>query len=264
MNRKGSGNRFLSRALVLGSFVLLKGCSLFPQREARVERQEDGVIVVTYPAEMRGAYLIPGEKIVTVCSEPAPDVALKSVSELSGKLGADVTGTGKLDAQAVAKVAAEAFQLAGRTQLVLVAREMLYSLCTVSRNNKLTPEQIAAVYTEVSKVITTLAEADKKNAQARYLEAVDQAHTAVETEADKVKKILAYITDAGGNLVKGGDGKYTKLEELFTRIDQGGGRKLSDPIKNKLRHAANAAELKRLLTDVTDTAIDPLYDALIQ
>jgi hypothetical protein len=254
----------LVRLVVLGAAVLLSACSLFPQKDVRLASLKDGVTVVSYPAEMRGAYIIPRQGQDTICSEPAPDVALKSVAELSSKLTANVQGETKLDAEAAAKVTTEAIQLAGRTQLVLVARDMLYSLCSVSRNNDFTPEQVKDIYSEIANVITVLANADQKNAQARYQEAQNRAKAFVEVESSKVDKIVAFLSDSSGKLIKGTDGKYTKLEELFTKVDQGAGPKLNDWTKNRLRRATNATEMKRVLLDVTQSAINPLFDALPQ
>ncbi len=238
--------------------VLLSACSLFPQKEARIQHDKDGVIIVTYPTETRGAYIIPGNKTDTVCSEPGPDVALSTVADISGKLSANVQGKGTLDAEAAARVTSDAIQLAGRTQIVLVARELLYSLCSVSRNNKLTPEQIQHIYVEVTRVITALAEAEKTSAQARYQETLNQAHAVVQKEAEKVDSITTFLTGGSGVVIK------TKLEELLSKVDKGSGPKLDDWTKNRLRRVPDAAEMRRVLLDVTPGAIDPLYSALQQ
>jgi hypothetical protein len=255
-NAQGYGHTRVARLIVLGICVLLSACGLFPQKDVRLESLKDGVTVVSYPAEMRGAYIIPGQGQDTVCSEPAPDVALKSVAELSSKLSANVQGETKLDAEAAAKVTTEAIQLAGRTQLVLVARDMLYSLCSVSRNNRFSPEQVKEIYSQIAQVLTVLATADETNANARYQEARNQAKAFVEDKTFKVNKIVAFLSDQSGNLIKG------KLEELFTKIDQGVGTKPNDVIKNRLRRATNAADMKEVLLDITPNAINPLYDAL--
>ncbi|MGH8245090.1 MAG: hypothetical protein ACREUU_01510, partial [Gammaproteobacteria bacterium] len=74
------GDRNIPTAVLLASIAALiagglAGCGLLPQKQARVDRDERGVTVVTYPAELRGAYVIPKNQQVSVCSEPAPDVA---------------------------------------------------------------------------------------------------------------------------------------------------------------------------------------------
>lgn len=261
---KKCGPTSVARLVVSGISVLLSACALWPQKDVRVERLDDGVAVVSYPAEMRGAYIVPKGKPDFVCSEPAPDVALKSVAELSGKLSTQVQGETKISAEAAAKVTTDAIQLAGRTQLVLVAREMLYSLCSVSRNNNLTNDQVKDIYSDIAHVITVLANADQKNAQARFQEAQNQARMFVQTEKKKVDKIVAFLSDSSGKLIKGTDGKYTKLEELFTKIDKGTGPKLESWAKTRLRRVPNATEMERVLLDVAESAIDPLYNALPQ
>lgn len=262
--RQAGSVREVSRAQLLAAIagLLLSACSLFPQKDARVDRDQSGVTVVTYPTEMRGAYVIPAESKATVCSEPAPDVALNTAANISGTVSANVQDKGKLSAETAAKVTSDAIQLAGRSQIVLVARELLYSLCSVSRNSNLSADQIKDIYVEVTKVITTLADAENNSAKARYQEAVNAAHAVVKAQVDKVAGIIEFLTGGTGTLIKGPDGKYTKLEELFTKIDNGSGKKLIEWEKKQLRSAPDAAAMKRVLLDVTPQAIDPLYDAI--
>jgi len=239
----------------------LAGCGLLPQKQARVDRDEKGVTVVTYPAELRGAYVIPKNQQVSVCSEPAPDVALSTVAEISGKLGAVVDPSKKLEAEAAARVTTEAMALAGRTQLVLIAREMLYSLCTVSQNTNLDRDKVQAIYMEVANVIKQLAAAERANADRRLLEIRKQAADIVLAEDAKVDRIMEAVAP-GGVLEKSADGKLPRLEALLSKVDAGPGPKLREDQKTRLRAARDAADLRRILTDIVDKAIDPLFAAV--
>lgn len=247
----------------IGALIVfgLTACGLLPQKQARINRDESGLTIVTYPAELRGAYVIPQGQNVAVCSEPAPDVALSTVAEISGKLGVAVDPTRKLDAEAAAKVTSEAMALAGRTQLVLIAREMLYSLCTVSQNTNLEKDKVQAIYLEVANVIKQLAAADRATADRKLLEVYKQAEEIVKAEETRVDVIVESVAP-GGKLERGSDGKITKLETLFARIDAGAGPKLDDAAKNRLRAAKDAADLRHILTDIVDRAIDPLFAAV--
>lgn len=258
------GRRYRRSCVLLASIALslfgLSGCGLLPQKQARVDRNDKGVTVVTYPAELRGAYVIPRDQKISVCSEPAPDVALSTVAEISGKLGAAVDPTKKLEAEAAAQVTTEAMALAGRTQLVLIAREMLYSLCTVSQNTDLDKDKVQAIYLEVANVVKQLAAAERANADRRLLEIRKQAADIVLAEDAKVDRIMEVVAP-GGVLEKSADGKLPGLETLLAKVDTGDGPKLRDNQKARLRAAKDAADLRRILTDIVNTAIDPLFAA---
>jgi len=260
----GGRNVFARTLLALIAALVvsgLTGCGLFPQKQARVQRDESGLTIVTYPAELRGAYVVPKGQQVSVCSEPAPDVALSTVAEISGKLAATVDPSKKLEAEAAAKVTTEAMALAGRTQLVLIAREMLYSLCTVSQNTNLDKESVQAIYLEVANVIKELAIADRKNADRRLLEVYQKAQDVVMAENSKVDRILEFVAP-NGVLEKSSDGKLTRLEALFTKLDAGSGQKVDEAAKTRLRAAKSAEDLRRILTDIVDRAIEPLFAAI--
>ena len=239
----------------------LAGCGLFPQKDARISRDKGGLTVITYPAEMRGAYVVEQDKKLTVCSEPAPDDGLSTVAEISGKLAANVDPNRKLEAEAAAKVTTEALALAGRTQLVLVAREMLYSLCVVSANSGLAPDKVEGIYLQVADVIKELAKADRADAERRFIELYERAQSAVQVERSKVDRIVEFVAP-GGVLERGSDGKLTKLEALLSKIDAGTGPKVDDPAKARLRAVKSAAELRRVLNDVVDRAVEPLFNAI--
>jgi hypothetical protein len=154
--------------LVLFAFVLA-GCPA-PQRHAKVVAVRSPVAAaITYPVELRGVYFFDPNAKTKYCAEPAPDVALATLQKLTANLSATLSSKEKIEAGVVSELSSKVVQLAGRTELLLIAREMMYRACELCVNNPTDPNNALKLYDKVAELITTLADADEKLAEAELL-----------------------------------------------------------------------------------------------
>lgn len=157
------------------SLLLTQGCSL-PQNSSKVlSIDNSNSRVVTFPSSLRGAYFIDKNSKVKFCAEPAPDVARESLQRLSARIQANAANSTNADAGFNSSLEAKALQLAGRTELLLVAREMLYRACEMSLNNNTSEETVLKVYTEIANLIRELAVSDRKTAEKDLINAETQS-----------------------------------------------------------------------------------------
>jgi hypothetical protein len=139
--------------------LLVAGCAL-PQRSVEIFALSNGTEVVSYPADLRGAYAV-GSK---VCAEPVPDVAMASTEKLTGAVKL-LSATGQsIEANAAANLAASVAELTGRTQLVLLARDLLYRVCEAGLNNPDLDQ--AALFERVADLVEALGRAEENRAAA--------------------------------------------------------------------------------------------------
>lgn len=134
---------------------------------------------LAYPASLRGAYLVPKDSGLKYCAEPAPDTALESVQKLAAavKGSAPEGPSGELSFNS--ELSATVVALAGRTQLVLLAREMLYRACEISINNPDDTSEIAVqLFNKAADLIVALAEADRATAIKNLVTATKGAENA--------------------------------------------------------------------------------------
>lgn len=100
------------------------------------------------------------------CAEPAPDVALQSLVKVTENLKvttpSNVTGEGSFSGEFASNV----IQLAGRTQLVLLAREMLYRACELSVNQQADKDTAVTLYKAAGELVRDLGQADRMRAKA--------------------------------------------------------------------------------------------------
>lgn len=151
-------------ALVL--LTTLSACGV-PQRSAKVlDIKADTMSAVAYPADLRGAYVRPNESTVQFCAEPAPDVALQSLVKVTENLKATTPSGIQVEGSASGEFAAKVIQLAGRTQLVLLAREMLYRACELTLNHDTDKNTAVALYQAAGELVKDLGQADKARAKA--------------------------------------------------------------------------------------------------
>ncbi len=144
----------------------LSGCDLMNQRHAEVKEVNDDVLAITFPTEVRGTYIFTPDKPVSFCAEPFPDVGMDAIKKLTSDLSATTEGV-----NASAKLSAEAseriVELAGRSELVLLARELLYRACELNKSGN---SQLGQnLYNEVVNLIKTLGESDKLRQQTEYV-----------------------------------------------------------------------------------------------
>ncbi|WP_308583599.1 hypothetical protein [uncultured Pseudomonas sp.] len=184
--------------------------------------------IASIPTQLRGAYVTKktnNSTLYTYCAEPFADVAasnsLKATADANNKLntlidaqasrtnsdGSNQTASAKTDQQiqqvvnGTLETINTIVKLEGRTQYVLLAREMMYRTCEAATNGWLgnTPEDIAKnvskEHTQVVDALTTMLAAEKEKAVAESNTAVAAVVKAVESK--KVdKSVLQKMTAA--------------------------------------------------------------------
>ena len=175
------------------SFVLavtLSACGV-PQRSAKVlDIKANTVSAVTYPADLRGAYMQTGESKVQFCAEPAPDVALQSLVKVTENLKATTPSGIQVEGSASGEFAAKVIQLAGRTQLVLLAREMLYRACELALNHDTDKNTAVELYKAAGELVKDLGQADKARAKADLARSAETLKKAGVTIDKTIEKFL--------------------------------------------------------------------------
>lgn len=119
------------------------------------------ITVVSYEAESRGAYFAHPGHAANYCAEPPPDVALDRALKTAAKAKSQ-----NIEGELNAELSSKAIQLAGRSQIVLLARELLYRTCEMSLNGKLTDGQINDNYNKVINLISQLGAAEMDDSSA--------------------------------------------------------------------------------------------------
>ena len=151
------------------TFILLiagLGCAI-PQKHVELIRSDKPLLsVVTYPTELRGAYLAERNGTVFYCAEPSPDVAFDTLQKVTADLTLKLPAGQDLTAKSAAEINSKVVQLAGRTQLILLARELLYRACELNFNYLASDKNPYALYDRVASVIEKLGEADRAGAEA--------------------------------------------------------------------------------------------------
>jgi DNA-binding GntR family transcriptional regulator len=147
--------------------LAVTSCSPLQEKAVVHEVKTPTMTTISAPASLRNVYMVPAGSALKYCAEPAPDTALDSVQKLAAEVKAAIPQVqadvaGKLDSELQAKVV----QLAGRSQLVVLAREMLYRACELSINNPGGSDQAIKLYTEVAQLVRDLAAAEKAQAAA--------------------------------------------------------------------------------------------------
>jgi hypothetical protein len=176
--------------------ILLSSCGLMPQKHAELAPSRETIglgEVVTLPAQLRILEVKKYNSSVTMCAEPVPDVALSDTFKLITGAVSDSSATAKtnlsngttnttsddlknkIDLKNDLQTATTALELAGRTQLVLLAREFMFRTCEAAANGWIDGPNVLANQKAVIDSITKLADSDKTKA--------DTAKTKADTEA---------------------------------------------------------------------------------
>lgn len=246
--------RHATALMALAISVIAPGCAQKQVVSRELEIDRNGKIgIVAYASALRGAYLFPAGVNYRYCAEPPPDTALQTIQELSGKLKGAVAEQGSGEAEFTSKVAASAFELAGRTQLVLLARELLYRICELSLNYPgLTGTEAAGLYTTVAAVVENLAERDRAEAVAGLYRAREAARALIQDQDTKVETILRQV-ETGGQL---------DLAKLAALVEKAKDHGLTSSQADQINRQPTLADLRALLSDDLDDAIEPLHEAL--
>ena len=160
---------------LISLLMLISGCNTLtsPARLRAVEN--DGMYVMDYNAERRGAILYVGQplnenRVIKYCAEPAPDTSADFDSQLS--LSKEAVAEGSLGVGQATVI------LPGRNSTVLALRESLYRLCELSVNRPdINAQELMEAYNEIITAVTRVSEAvaEKESAQAAQAQAVTTA-----------------------------------------------------------------------------------------
>lgn len=262
---------------VLISTVALTGCAtMFGNSTVKPVGRDSDLTALVQPANVRSAYVLTQPQgTVTetttvngvastrstmlsaprtvVCAEPPPDAALQALAEAAATLK-DATGN---EAGVNGKLQTTMVELAGRTQTVLVARDLLTNLCILRMNGFLTDDQVSAGYLKVTDVISTLAQAAKSDAEASASRARTQevqaglspaANPAVESVSTAANKFATRFSGADGKVLSTDLTTFTARADVKTLIGKGGADRL-------LAAKTKADLVATLMTDLQDEAV---------
>lgn len=181
---------------------ILGGCGLLPQKHAELSPSRETIglgEVVTLPAQLRTISIKKKDNSFIACSEPGPDVALSDTFKLVTGISADnstgaTDGTTNSSANSTQKIGVNndlqastaALELAGRTQVVLLAREFMFRTCEAASNGWLTSEIVQKNHEKVIDNITKLIESDKAKADTAKAKAETVASAAAAALDDKI------------------------------------------------------------------------------
>ena len=247
-----------ARILLLVTVLALSGCFRSDQdRAVTADIGESGLNLVSYTGTTRGAYIWPADGGRHVCAEPPPDLALTTAREISANLKAAAEAIGgvgapSIDAGGTAKLSSAAIELAGRSQLVLLAREFLYRECELAANFSHDDARytvLAAQYEKILDVVRTLANAERDKAAAELIEARLAAEALEATLATKIDGILTAVSNADGTLDR------AKLTALI------GKARVSDSVKAAVLDETTREGLRALLDNMSKATIDAIVAA---
>jgi hypothetical protein len=238
--------------------VVLSGCFRSDQdRALTTEIGKSGLDLVSYTGTTRGAYIWPADGGRHVCAEPPPDLGLTTARELAANLKAAAEAIGgvgapSLEAGGTAKLSSAAIELAGRSKIVLLAREFLYRECELAANFSKEDARyklLAGQYEKILTVVQTLANAERDKSAAELIEARLTADALEKSLATKINAIVAAVSAPTGTLDR------TKLTQLV------GKAKVSDSVKAALLDETTPEGLKALLDNFGKATIDALVAA---
>ena len=198
------------------SLLLLSGCTslgLTEQKTVNTKNltQDSSLSMASIPTQLRGAYVRSKNSSYSVCAEPFSDVAAsnsaKATLEATNKLnslidtqtgttradGASRTANAKSDqqleqiAKGTSKYINTIVALDGRTQYVLLAREMMFRTCEAAANGWFSDDKIAAKvnseHVAVIEALTQMVIAEQQKAKAQSNAAI--AEVAKEVAGNK-------------------------------------------------------------------------------
>jgi hypothetical protein len=192
----------VSRLFYFAIVMSVSGCSnLVSQKRADIFMQNETALpgkVASMPAQLRNIYIKNQIGSYFSCAEPGPDVALSDTFKLIAGATSDVSlgsdseaGSAsagkKLAANADFQTSTAALELAGRTQTVLLARELLFRTCEYASNGSLSADDVKEAHKSIVNAIREMTAADKSNAAAK---ASTAAAVATVVGADKLDAAL--------------------------------------------------------------------------
>lgn len=199
----------MKKLVMLLGIITLSGCSvLSPQKPQHISSDAIGGKGDLYsiPANLRTIDIRKKDADYIVCSEPVPDVAMSNALKLaldasnkqsvdtSATLGDDSTSgsvSNSLGLKGNSDASTTALELAGRTQIVLLAREFISSNCKARANGWIDDAAYKSGQDKIIDQITAMITTDKTKAEAEKAKA-----EAVKAAVKLDKKALANVADA--------------------------------------------------------------------
>ncbi|WP_319557878.1 hypothetical protein [Thiomicrorhabdus sp.] len=189
--------------LILIISLLLSGCSylgITEQKSVQVRSFSlpDNIDVITYPTQLRGAYVYTDGNALKICAEPFPDVAastsFKLTAEALNKLTEKLSNTTSVDSalpiggganvgndlqqgigleQGVKLgfgALSQMSELNGRTQFVLLARTFMYRTCEAAANGFIKPEDVPEQHKLIIDALTIMLKKEVAQEETKQLE----------------------------------------------------------------------------------------------
>lgn len=201
----------MKKIITLLGVISLSGCSvLSPQKAQHIPSIAigDNGDLYSVPANLRTIDIRKKNADYIVCSEPVPDVAMSNAlklaldasstqsAETAATTGDDnVSGSvsNALGLKGNSDASTTALELAGRTQIVLLAREFISSNCKARANGWINDNDFKASQEKIVAQISAMISTDKEKAQAEKAKA-EAIGAAVKAQLDK--KALANVANA--------------------------------------------------------------------
>lgn len=168
---------------------------LSEQKQIDLETTDNtkGLEVVSFPSQLRGAYVYTDDQNKkTVCSEPFTDVGASSTINASAKaannlslIAVDTENVSEQSVELGMQAINQIVSLEGRTQYVLLAREMLFRICEAAANGFYDPQAYSV--------------ADQQIQVINAMTAMIKAQEAV-AKAEKEKSTLEIVKKTKGNV----------------------------------------------------------------
>jgi hypothetical protein len=199
----------MKKVIVLVGIIVLSGCSvLSPQKPQKISSEAIGDMGDMYsiPANLRTIDIRKKDADYIVCSEPVPDIAMSNALKLaldaSNTQSAETSATtgddsasgsvsNALGLKGSSDASTTALELAGRTQIVLLAREFISSNCKARANGWIDDDEYKLGQDKIVEQITAMITTDKVKAQAEKAKA-----EAIKAAVKLDKKALANVAGA--------------------------------------------------------------------
>lgn len=148
---------------IAATALTVTGCANLTPPATQKPLAQEGTHWITYDSSRRGTLLaVKNGEVVRSCAEPAPDTAYSFVNTLKGSVKKPEGPEAEVDLA----FNATALALAGRDNLVLLAREAMFRLCEAGANGDLKDGEYSSQFGEVLKQIKEISEANKARADA--------------------------------------------------------------------------------------------------
>jgi hypothetical protein len=189
--------------------VLLGACAVPQKKVDVVNIGKSEAYAITYPTELRGAYFMKRGDLVRYCAEPAPDVASETLQKIAAEISATLAAGKEIKGKVDTELGSKVIQLAGRTELILLAREMLYRACELTLNYPDTGsfQQALTMYMRVADLVQDFGRADRALAEAELLKVSfgkDENSKCIQNwldeKASNVEMLLKWLNENAGGI----------------------------------------------------------------